>query len=92
MVELRHDLVSEATRLYHERRRFQMEIFFTPAPSPMEHGLRIVRLEELTALLDGMTGGWLSTALEALYREHPALFRLWEDAAPPAPPETPSPA
>ncbi|HTL48386.1 MAG TPA: hypothetical protein VL688_10055 [Verrucomicrobiae bacterium] len=85
MIELRHDMVSEATRLYHERRRLQMEIFFTPASGEMDHVLRQVRLDEITALLDGMTGGYLSQALDRLYDENPAFMRLWEYEGPASP-------
>lgn len=78
MVELRNDFLAEATRIYFERRRLQMEIVFSPAPSEMEHYGQILRLEELTALLDGMSGGWMAKGLERTYRDHPELEKLWE--------------
>ena len=59
MVELRGDLLSEATRIYYERRRLQIDLIFTPPISEQEHLENLLRLDELTALLDGMTDGFL---------------------------------
>lgn len=42
-----------------------------------EHLNRIVRLEELTALLDGMTNGEFSRKLESVYQQQPQLEALW---------------
>lgn len=75
--ELRHDFLSEATRLYFERRRTQIETVFTPPTDETDHYNRMIRLEELTALLDAMTGGYFIKKLEAVYREHPEFDRLW---------------
>jgi ligand-binding sensor domain-containing protein len=59
LVKLRQDILDEVTRLYFERRRLQLEL-----ESPQESGLkkneRELRIEEITALLDGLTGGYLS--------------------------------
>lgn len=59
MVQLRDDILNEVTRLYFERRRLQLEL--------EEEGLsekartdKLLRLEELTALIDGLTGGYLT--------------------------------
>lgn len=59
MVQLRDDILNEVTRLYFERRRLQLEL--------VEHTLdtkprkdKELRLQELTALIDGLTGGYLS--------------------------------
>ncbi|MBI3314116.1 MAG: hypothetical protein HYZ83_07770, partial [Candidatus Omnitrophica bacterium] len=78
MVELRHDFLSEATRIYYERRRLQMEMIFLPPPTEQEHFSQLLRLEELTALLDSMTDGWMSQELEKIYEGHPEFSRLWE--------------
>ena len=77
MVELRGDLLSEATRIYYERRRLQIDLVFTPPASEQEHLENLLRLDELTALLDGMTDGFFSKRLERLYDEHPRLNKLW---------------
>jgi hypothetical protein len=77
MVELRNDLLSEATRIYYERRRLQIDLVFTPPVSEQEHLENLLRMDELTALLDGMTDGFLSKRLEQIYEERPEFNRLW---------------
>jgi hypothetical protein len=78
MVELRGDLLSEATRIYYERRRLQIDLVFTPPVSEQEHLENLLRMDELTALLDGMTNGFFSERLARLYDEHPTFNKLWE--------------
>ena len=77
MVELRNDLMSEATRIYYERRRLQIDLVFMPPVSEQEHLENLLRVDELTALLDGMTNGFFSKRLERIYEERPVLNRLW---------------
>jgi hypothetical protein len=76
-VELRNDLLSEATRIYYERRRLQIDLVFTPPASEQEHLENLLRMDELTALLDGMTDGFFSKRLERIYDEKPEFNRLW---------------
>ncbi|MCD4728880.1 MAG: hypothetical protein K8R46_14575 [Pirellulales bacterium] len=60
MVELREDILNQVTRLYFERRRLQIEMINIPgriAPDALDKQMRI---EELTALIDAMTGGEFS--------------------------------
>ena len=78
MVELRNDLLSEATRIYYERRRLQIGLVFTPPASEQEHLEDLLRVDELTTLLDGMTDGFFSKQLERVYEEKPGLSELWE--------------
>lgn len=77
MVELRNDLLSEATRIYYERRRLQIDFFFSPPVSEQEHWDTLLRLEELTSLLDGMTDGFFVKKLENIYKSNPQFERLW---------------
>lgn len=77
MVELRQDFLAETTRIYYERRRLQMEIILTPSATEWEHWERLNRLEELTSLLDAMTGGFLSKKIETIYRNYPRFQTLW---------------
>jgi len=77
MVELRQDLLSEATRIYYERRRLQIDIVYEPSPSEQKHLDRLIRLDELTALLDAMTDGFLSKRLEEIYERNVELNGLW---------------
>ncbi len=78
MVELRNDLLSEATRIYHERRRLEMDIAFSLPPSEREHFEKMIRLDELTSLLDGMTDGFMSQRLARIYSDRPELYQLWQ--------------
>ncbi len=77
MVELRNDFLAEATRLYYERRRLQIEIIFAPPVSEQEHLERLIRMDEFTALLDAMTDGVVSRRLEEIYKKNPGLEQLW---------------
>ncbi len=63
MVELRDDIMDQITRLYFERRRLQMELttFTLDAQAKID---RQMRVEELTALIDGLTGGKFSQTVE----------------------------
>jgi len=63
MVELREDILNEATRLYFERRRLQMQMMQTP-DGEARAGLEMqMRIDELTALIDALTGGEFSRSL-----------------------------
>jgi hypothetical protein len=63
LAELRQDVVAEATRLYFQRRRLQVDQILDPLPVGRARVERELRLAELTALLDGLTGGFFSRAL-----------------------------
>ena len=63
MVELRGDILNEVTHLYFERRRLQMDTLLYP---PKELPLQIekdLKLQELTADIDALTGGYLTARL-----------------------------
>ena len=60
MVELRDDIMNEVTRTYFERRRIQIELLISP-PQDLKLGLeKELRLQELTADIDALTGGYFS--------------------------------
>lgn len=63
MVQLRGDILDDATRLYYERRRLQMESALTPLRDPALQAERQLRIDELTAQLDALTGGAFSQHL-----------------------------
>ncbi|MFH1767939.1 MAG: hypothetical protein ABH858_02100, partial [Candidatus Omnitrophota bacterium] len=64
MVELRDDIMNEVTRTYFERRRLQIEILTSP-PRDLKVSLeKELRLQELTADIDALTGGYFSEQLE----------------------------
>ena len=64
MVQLRDDILNEVTRAYFERRRLQTELLTEPPPAPKAHLEKELRLQELTAAIDGLTGGWFSRQLQ----------------------------
>ena len=64
MVQLRNDLVDEVTRTYFERRRLQMALLTKPPTDEPTLIEKELRLRELTALIDGLTGGAFSEHLQ----------------------------
>ena len=60
MVELREDILDEVTRLYFERRRIQTELVIDHALDPRLKIDQEMRIAELTALIDALTGGEFS--------------------------------
>lgn len=63
MVELREDIMDQVTRLYFERRRVQVEMR-EPSTDSQEKLDQEMRLAELTALIDSLTGGAFSERIE----------------------------
>jgi hypothetical protein len=61
--KLRDKLLSEATQLYFERRRLQVEMLLAPRADVLGQVKDQLRLMELTANLDALTGGAFSAAL-----------------------------
>ena len=60
MVQLRDDILNEVTRLYYERRKLQTELILSPPEKAGDKLTRALRLEELTANIDALTGGYFS--------------------------------
>jgi len=77
MVDQRHDFLTEATRIYYERRRLLAELLFAPADDFLTHEKNLIRLHELTALLDAMTDGYFSEKLAVVYNQNDDLAQLW---------------
>ena len=64
MVQLRDDIVDEVTRIYFERRRVQTELLTHPPGTIHAKLEKDLRLQELTAGIDGLTGARFSRRLE----------------------------
>jgi hypothetical protein len=64
MVQLRNDIVDEVTRLYFERRRIQVTLLARPQDDSQQILEQELRVQELTALIDGLTGGYFSKRTE----------------------------
>jgi hypothetical protein len=65
MVQLRNDILDEVTKLYFERRRLQIELYNNPPKSEKEAMFKQLRMDELTANIDSLTGGFLSESIKA---------------------------
>lgn len=57
-------ILKEVTRLYYMRRRLQMDLILNPPTDEATRLTKELRLEELTALLDAMTGGYFEKELK----------------------------
>jgi len=68
MVQLRDDVLNEVTHLYYERRRLQVEMAMAPMRDLPIQIEKEIRLEELTANIDGLTGGYLSNRLQEIQK------------------------
>ena len=63
-VQLRDDILNEVTRFYYERRKLQTELMLR-APKTLEDKLtQNLRLQELTANIDALTGSYFSRNLK----------------------------
>ena len=62
LVKLRQDILDEVTRLYFERRRLKSELSSCSLSAEVQE--KRLRIEEITALLDALTGGYLSENVE----------------------------
>lgn len=63
MAQLRDDVLSEVTRLYYERRRLQIEMALSGEGGGAQEIEDELRLQELTANIDALTGSYLSRRL-----------------------------
>lgn len=62
MVQLRDDILDEVTKLYFERLRVKMELDNVSIEDKKKRFEKELRLQELTASLDALTGGYFSKA------------------------------
>ena len=60
---LMEGILKESTRLYFMRRRLQVDMILTPPTDQASLLTKELRLEELTGLIDAMTGGWFQREL-----------------------------
>ena len=69
MVELREDLLDQVTRLFFARRRIQMEQLMDAVIDPALKLEKDIRIAEMTALIDAMTGGEFSEFIQRQEKE-----------------------
>lgn len=65
LVQLRDDILDEATKLYFDRRRVQIDLAMNPPGDAKARVAKDLRLDELTANLDALTGGWFTQRVKA---------------------------
>lgn len=65
LVELRVDVMKEVTKLFYERRRLQVDLIVRPPNTLLGQVRRMLRLQELAADLDALTGGYFSQRMRA---------------------------
>ncbi len=65
MVQLRDDILDEVTKLYFERLRVKMEIDGMAIEDRKKRSSKLLRLEELTASIDALTGGYFSREIKS---------------------------
>jgi hypothetical protein len=64
MVQLRDDVLDEVTKLYFERIRVKMELDNLSIGDRKKRCEKELKLQELTAYLDGLTGGYFSSHIQ----------------------------
>ncbi len=64
-VQLRNDILAEVTRLYFERRRLQIEMAES-GETGQERIDKELRLQELTSLINRLTGGHFTKVLKSM--------------------------
>jgi hypothetical protein len=64
-------VVREVTTVYYIRRRLQIDSILRPPTDLASKISEHIRVEELTGLLDAMTGGFMSKRIKAMKQDHP---------------------
>jgi photosystem II stability/assembly factor-like uncharacterized protein len=64
MVELRDDILDQVTKIYFERLRVKMELNSLAIEDRKKRFEKELRLQELTAMLDALTGGYFSQQIK----------------------------
>lgn len=65
MVQLRDDILDEVTKLYFERLRVKMELDNLSIEDRKKRFEKELKLQELTASIDALTGGYFSRQVRA---------------------------
>jgi hypothetical protein len=66
MTELRNDILAEVTRLFFERKKLELGLESDVKLSERERVEKTLRLEEVEALIDRLTGGSYSKVLKSM--------------------------
>lgn len=68
LANLRDRVLDEVTRRYFERRRLQVDLELSPPTDLNDRIRKELRLQELSADIDALTGGWFSQKLKSIGR------------------------
>lgn len=68
LASLRDRVLDEVTRRYFERRRLQIDLELSPPTDLNDRIRKELRLQELSADIDALTGGWFSQKLKSVGR------------------------
>ncbi|MCB9645924.1 MAG: hypothetical protein H6730_04900 [Deltaproteobacteria bacterium] len=60
LIGVQRDIMLEATRTYYLRKQLVLRKVYKPPEDPMALAALDMRIDEFTALLDVLTGGWFS--------------------------------
>lgn len=60
LIGVQRDIMLEATRTYYLRKQLVLRKLYRPPSDPMAKSALDMRIDEFTALLDVLTGGWFS--------------------------------
>jgi len=77
---LMEGILKESTRLYFMRRRLQVDLILNPPKDQASFLTKKLRLEELTGLIDAMTGGWFQKSLHDAQKKAMAPARPTQSA------------
>lgn len=69
VVGVQRDVILEVTRTFYMRRQLLVRLMLRPPEDDVARLTLQLRIEELTSLLDTMTGGWFGEALERAARD-----------------------
>lgn len=81
LVELRNDVLEEVTQFYFQRRQLQIDLLLSPSEDLRERLRLELQLQEVTANIDYLTGGYLTQRLndvrQGKVRKSGAIKRLF---------------
>jgi hypothetical protein len=63
LATVQKDVITHVTQVYFARRRLQLQLASSRSADPTKRAAQELRVEELTAVLSGLTGGWFAKAL-----------------------------
>lgn len=66
LIGVQRDIMLEATRTYYLRKQLVLRKLYKPAEDPMAAAALDMRIDEFTAILDVLTGGWFSGQLAGI--------------------------